>query len=183
MIFKLRNMIQVLDKKFLPLIKEAEIQKEIKRVAAEIKQDLGDKNPLFLGVLNGVFMFAGDLMKEIDFPCEISFVKCSSYAGLISTGGVKTLIGIDRDLTGRHVVILEDIVDTGLTMKNMIATLQQANPASVRVATCTFKPESLQCDLHLDYVGINVPSKFLVGYGLDYNGYGRNYRDIYVLAE
>ncbi|MBQ9200754.1 MAG: hypoxanthine phosphoribosyltransferase [Bacteroidales bacterium] len=176
-------MIQVLDKKFVPLVNEAEIQREIKRVATEIKRDLGDKNPLFIGVLNGVFMFAADLMKEIDFPCEITFVKCSSYAGLISTGGVKTLIGIDRDLSDRHVVILEDIVDTGLTMKNMISILEQAHPASVRIATCTFKPDSLQCELHLDYVGLNVPSKFLVGYGLDYNGHGRNYRDIYVLAE
>ncbi len=176
-------MIQVLDKRFSLLVSETEIQAQVQRVAAEITRDYEGKKPLFVCVLNGSFMFASDLMKELAFPCEITFVKNVSYCGTESSGKVNKLIGLDRNIENRHVVIVEDIVDTGLTMRHLKEELEAMKPASLRIATCTFKPESLKCPLEIDYVGLSVSDLFLVGYGLDYNGYGRNYKDIYVIAE
>lgn len=177
-------MIQVKDKQFRLLIPEAEIQQQVKRVAGEIARDYRDKEPLFLGVLNGAFMFTSDLMKHIDIPCELTFVKCASYSGTETSGEITRLIGVNADkIKGRHVVIIEDIVDTGYTMQAVIADLLKAEPASVKLASCTVKPESLRCDIKVDYVGIEVPNLFILGYGLDYDGFGRNYSDIYVLAE
>lgn len=176
-------MIQVLDKRFRKLFSESEIQERITKMAAEIKADLGDKSPLFIAVLNGAFIFAADLMRAMDFPCEITFVKQSSYQGMDSSGKITQLIGLDRDIKDRHVVIIEDIVDSGLTMYHLRDQLLQQNPASLRIACCTFKPDALKCPLKLDYVGFEVSKLFLVGYGLDYDGYGRQYKDIYVLAE
>lgn len=176
-------MIQVLDKKFRKLFSENEIRIQVERLASEIKADLGDKRPLFVAVLNGAFVFAADLMRALDFPCEISFVKQRSYQGMESSGKLIQVLGLDTDIKGRHVVIVEDIVDSGLTMYHLREQLLQQQPASLRIACCTFKPEALKCPLKLDYVGFEVSTLFLVGYGLDYDGFGRNLKDIYVLAE
>ncbi len=176
-------MIQVLDKQFDILYDESEVQHMVDRVAAEITRDLGDKNPLFLPVLNGAFMFASDLMKRFDFPCEISFIKYSSYSGMQTTGELKSIIGIPESVKGRHVVVVEDIVDTGFTMKSLLDCLKNYGAASVHVATLLTKEGSLQMPVRIDYVAKEVPNLFVVGYGLDYDGYGRNYPAIYHLSE
>lgn len=175
--------IQVLDKRFRLLFCEEEIKARIAKIAADIKADLGDKQPLFIAVLNGSFIFAADLMRALDFPNEITFIKQTSYQGMDSTGKLSRLIGLDRDIKDRHVVVVEDIVDSGLTMQAIVQELQSYQPASLRVACCTYKPNALKCPLKLDYVGFEVSNLFLVGYGLDYDGYGRHLKDIYVLAE
>jgi hypoxanthine phosphoribosyltransferase len=152
-------------------------------MAEKINRELGDKNPLMICILNGSFMFSADLMKLVDFPCEISFVKLSSYQGTSSTGKVKQLIGLNEEIEGRTVVLLEDIVDTGTTIENLVAQLEAQNPTDVKVATLLFKPEACQREVKLDYVGLRIPNEFIVGYGLDYNGYGRNLPDIYTVTE
>lgn len=177
------GVIQVKDKTFSLSISECDILKEVDRVASQINSDLKGENPLFLSVLNGAFMFTSDLMKRISIPSEISFVKLSSYQGDSSTGCVKELIGLNQDITGRTVVVVEDIVDTGITMKRMLDILCDKGAADIRVATLLLKPDKLQVDLKLDYVAMNIPNDFIVGYGLDYDGYGRNYPDIYTLVE
>ena len=141
------------------------------------------KNPLFLAVLNGSFIFAADLMRMITIPCEISFVKLASYQGTLSTGKVKEVIGINEDITGRTVVIIEDIVESGLTMKRMIDTLGTRNPESVHICTLLLKPEKLEVNLNVEYAAMEIPYDFIVGYGLDYNQQGRNLREIYTLVE
>ena len=141
------------------------------------------KNPLFLAVLNGSFIFAADLMRMITIPCEISFVKLASYQGTLSTGKVKEVIGINEDITGRTVVIIEDIVESGLTMKRMIDTLGTRNPESVHICTLLLKPEKLEENLNIEYAAMEIPNDFIVGYGLDYNQQGRNLREIYTLVE
>lgn len=171
--------IQVKDKKFVISIKEQEILKQVDRVAAEINRDFAGKDPLFISLLNGSFMFTSDLMKRINFPCEVQFVKFSSYEGTSSTGKVSEMIGLKGDLTGRTVVIVEDIVESGLTMKHMLETLQAKNPKEVHICTLLMKPEKLKVELNVEYVAMNIPNDFIVGYGLDYDGYGRNYKDIY----
>ena len=153
------------------------------RVADEINRDLADENPLFVSVLNGSFMFTSDLMKHLNMPCELSFVKLASYEGTSSTGKVKELVGLNNDITGRTVVIVEDIVDTGFTMERLIETLRQRNPKDIRIATLLVKPDKLQVKLDIHYVAMNIPNDFIVGYGLDYDGLGRNYRDIYTVVE
>lgn len=175
--------IQIKDKRFKTFIPEEQILKEVSRVAAEINRDLADANPLFLSVLNGSFMFASDLMKHISVPCEISFVKLASYAGTSSTGKVKELVGLGDDIAGRTVVIVEDIVDTGFTMKHLLETLQAHKPRAIYIATLLLKPDKLKVDLNINYVAMQIPNDFIVGYGLDYDGYGRNYRDIYTVVE
>ncbi len=177
------DIVKIKDKTFKTSIPEAEILKHVKEVADRINRDMADKNPLFLAVLNGSFMFAADLMKLITIPCEISFVKLASYQGVISTGSVREVIGINENLSGRTVVIVEDIVDTGLTMKRMIESIGTRNPASVHICTLLLKPEKLQEELDVEYVAMEIPNDFIVGYGLDYDQQGRNLRDIYTVVE
>ncbi len=175
--------IKIHDKKFRISYPEAEILKHVKAVADRINKDMKDKNPLFLAVLNGSFVFAADLMRMITVPCEISFVKLASYQGTMSTGKIKEVIGINEDLSGRTVIILEDIVESGLTMKRMIDSLGTRNPESIHICTLLLKPEKLTVDLNIEYAAMEIPNDFIVGYGLDYNQQGRNLRDIYTLVE
>ncbi len=174
--------IQIKDKSFTTFITEEEILKEVSRVADEINRDLEGTEPLFLSVLNGSFMFTADLMKRVNIPCEISFVKLASYQGTSSTGKVKELVGLNEDIEGRTVVIIEDIIDTGFTMERLVETLRARNPKDIRIATLLVKPDKLQVKLDIDYVAMNIPNDFIVGYGLDYDGKGRNYRDIYTVV-
>ena len=175
--------INILDKKFETSYPEEEILKRVKAVADRINTDMAGKNPLLLAVLNGSFMFAADLMRMITIPCEISFVKLASYQGTTSTGEIKEVIGINEDLTGRTVIIVEDIVESGLTMKRMIDTLGTRNPASIHICTLLLKPEKLKIDLNIEYAAMEIPNDFIVGYGLVYAQQGRNLRDIYTLVE
>jgi hypoxanthine phosphoribosyltransferase len=177
------DIVKIKDKTFKISIPEAEILKHVKEVADRINHDMAGKNPLFLAVLNGSFMFAADLMKMITIPCEISFVKLASYQGVISTGSVKEVIGINEYLSGRTIIIIEDIVDTGLTMKRMIESIGTRNPESVHICTLLLKPEKLQEKLDVDYVAMKIPNDFIVGYGLDYDQQGRNLRDIYTVVD
>ena len=175
------NTIQIKDKTFVVSIPEADILRQVDRVAAEINRDLKDKNPLFLSVLNGSFMFTADLMKRITIPCEVSFVKLASYQGVATTGKVKEVIGINEDLTGRTIVIVEDIVDTGLTMQRLLESLGTRRPQEIHIATLLVKPDKLKVDLDIEYVAMRIPNDFIVGYGLDYDGLGRNFKDIYTV--
>ena len=175
--------ITIHDKKVKISYPEDEIMKRVKAVADRINKDMKDKNPLFLAVLNGSFVFAADLMRLITIPCEISFVKLASYQGTMSTGKIKEVIGINEDISGRTVIILEDIVESGLTMKRMIDSLGTRNPESVHICTLLLKPEKLTVDLNIEYAAMEIPNDFIVGYGLDYNQQGRNLRDIYTLVE
>ena len=175
--------IKIHDKKFRISYPEAEILKHVQAVADRINKDMKDKNPLFLAVLNGSFVFAADLMRLITIPCEISFVKLASYQGTMSTGKIKEVIGINEDISGRTVIILEDIVESGLTMKRMIDSLGTRNPESVHICTLLLKPEQLKVNLNIEYAAMEIPNDFIVGYGLDYNQQGRNLRDIYTLVE
>jgi len=175
--------IQLKDKRFAIEISGDDILKQVRRVANEINKDLDGKKPLFLVVLNGAFMFASDLMKNIAIDCEISFVKLSSYQGTQSTEKVKELIGLNEDLQGRTVVIVEDIVDTGITMEGIIADLQKKGVAETRIATLLFKPQAFQKSYKVDYIGMEIPNDFIVGYGLDYDGLGRNFEDIYKIID
>ena len=175
--------IQIKDKRFTTFIPEEKILTEVARVADEINRDLSGSDPLFVSVLNGSFMSTADLMKRLTIPCEISFVKLASYEGTSTTGRVKELVGLNDDISGRTVVIVEDIVDTGLTMQRLLETLRAKNPKDIRIATLLVKPDKLQVDLKIDYVAMNIPNDFIVGYGLDYDGYGRNFRDIYIVED
>lgn len=175
--------IKIHDKKFRISYPEAEILKHVQAVADRINKDMKDKNPLFLAVLNGSFVFAADLMRLITIPCEISFVKLASYQGTMSTGKIKEVIGINEDISGRTIIILEDIVESGLTMKRMIDSLGTRNPESIHICTLLLKPEKLTVDLNIEYAAMEIPNDFIVGYGLDYNQQGRNLRDIYTLVE
>lgn len=174
--------VKIIDKVFETSIPADVIKGRVKAVAERINHDMADKNPLMLAVLNGSFIFAADLMREITIPCEISFVKLASYEGTTSTGKITEVIGINENLSGRTVVIVEDIVDTGLTMKRMIETLGTRNPASIHICTLLLKPEKLKVDLNIDYAAMEIPNEFIVGYGLDYNQQGRNLPDIYTLV-
>lgn len=174
--------IQIKDKLFSLSISEKEIQQAVKKVADEMNRDLVSENPLFICVLNGAFMFAGDLMKHVSVPCEITFIKLSSYEGLYTTGEVKEVIGLNESVVGRNVVVVEDIVDTGITMERIINSLQAKGAGKIHVATFLQKPEALQRDIKVDYVAMKIPNDFIVGYGLDYDGYGRNLRDIYTVV-
>lgn len=176
---ELQDVITVIDKNFERFISSEQILERIKIMARQMHKDLSGQNPVFLCVLNGAFFFAADLLKEIDFPCEISFVKVSTYSGMQSTGQAKTLIGLDENLKGRHVVIVEDIVDTGYTMLQLTEMMKNLGVESLKIATLILKPTALKHDIKLDYTGFEVADEFLVGYGLDYNKQGRNYKHIY----
>ncbi|WP_317127457.1 hypoxanthine phosphoribosyltransferase [Hymenobacter metallilatus] len=156
-----------------------ELRVAIKQVATQLNQDYAGQPVLFVVVLNGSFMFAADLLKEVNLPCEVCFIRVASYQGTSSTGEVKQVLGLTEDLQGRHVVILEDIVDTGHTMRMLLDTLGAQQPASLEVATLFLKPECLQQEVQLRYVGLRIPNDFIVGYGLDFDGLGRNYPDVY----
>ena len=173
------NIVKFKDKEFKLFIRNEEIQKAIIQVAGKINMELKGKKPLLLGILNGAFMFAADLMKNLDNGCEISFVKFSSYSGITSTGKVNTLIGFNETIKGRVVVILEDIVDTGATLENLLQSISEYEPVEIKIATLLFKPEAYTKSIKLDYVGMEIPNDFIVGYGLDYEGLGRNLKDIY----
>lgn len=175
--------IQIKDKRFTPFIKEEIIIKEVKRVAVEISHDMAGKDPLFLSVLNGSFIFASDLMRNLTIPAEISFVKYSSYSGISSTGKMKELVGLNTDITNRTVVIVEDIIDTGFTMKCLVETLKAKNPKEINICTLLLKPDKLEVPLDIKYVAMRIPNEFIVGYGLDYEEFGRNYRDIYTIVD
>ena len=174
--------IKVKEKQFAISIPEAEILTAVQRVADAINHDLEGKEPLFLSVLNGAFMFTADLMKRITIPCEVSFIKLSSYEGTSSTGQVRQLMGLNQCIKGRTVVIVEDIVDTGLTMQKLLELLQAQEPAEVHIATLLLKPDKLKVPLHIEYTAMQIPNDFIVGYGLDYDGFGRNYKDIYTVV-
>ncbi len=176
------QLITVKDKQFKPYISGEIILKEVKRLASEISKDLADEFPLFLVVLNGSFMFAADLLKEVSIPCEISFIKVASYHGTSSTGSVTELIGLTEDVSGRTIVIIEDIVDTGVTLEKLVTALNKKNVKQIKVASALLKPDAYKKDMAVDYVGLKIPNDFVVGYGLDYDGQGRNLKDIYVLA-
>ena len=169
------------DKTFGISIPETELLKAVDNVAEKMNADLKGKNPLFLIVLNGAFMFASDLLKRVEIPAQLSFVKVSSYCGTCSSGNVTELIGLNEDVKGRTVVIIEDIVDSGRTMYGMVEKLKSMGVGELRIATLFFKPEALRYDLKIDYAAMEIPNDFIVGSGLDYAGYGRNLRDIYTL--
>ena len=182
---ELRKMsrVTILDKTFETSIPEAEILERVKRVAEQINKDMAGKNPLFLAVLNGSFIFAADLMRFINIPSEISFVKLASYEGTTSTGEIKEVIGLNEDISGRDVIIVEDIVDTGSTMKRMLETLGTRNPRSLHICTLLLKPGKLAVPLNVEYVAMEIPNDFIVGYGLDYDQQVRSLRDIYTLVQ
>ena len=177
------SIVKIKDKTFETSIPEAKIKARIKEVAAQINHDLADKNPLFLSVLNGAFMFTADLLREITIPCEVSFVKLTSYEGVISTGKVREVIGLNVDITGRAIVIVEDIVDTGRTMRQMLETLKYRNPQEIHICPLFVKPEKLEEKLKIDYPCFEIPNDFIVGYGLDYDQQGRNLKEIFTLVE
>ena len=176
------SIIQIKDKKFSLSIKDTEILAAVKNVAHQITEDLAGTNPLFICVLNGAFMFAADLLKEINFPCEVTFVKLSSYSGLVTSGSVKEIIGLSESVVGRNIVIVEDIIDTGITMERILDSLAAKGAKDVHVATFLQKPDALQRDIKINYIAMKIPNDFIVGYGLDYDGYGRNLKDIYTVV-
>jgi hypoxanthine phosphoribosyltransferase len=170
-------------KKFVPYLSAAQLQERIAALAAQLSQDYEGKKPLFIAVLNGSFIFAADLFRLLTIEAEISFIKLASYKGTKSTGHVVTAIGLDTEITGRHVVVLEDIIDTGKTMHSFLPQLHNAQPASLKVAVLLHKPEASEFEVPIDYTCFTIPDKFVLGYGLDYDGYGRNTADIYHLQE
>lgn len=175
--------VQIEDKKFELYLSEEEIQKSIKEVAKRLNTDYKGEEVIFVGVLNGAFMFAADLLKDIELQCEISFVKVTSYKGTSSTGKVHELIGLSTDIKDKHVIILEDIVDSGLTLSKLYSMIDHNAPKSVEVATLLYKPEAFKGKYPPKYYGIKIPNAFIVGYGLDYLEFGRNSRDIFKIKE
>lgn len=174
--------IEIKDKQFRLYLTEDQIAAAISRMAERLNRDLVEKDPLFICVLNGAFVFAADLMRKIEGPSTICFVRYASYNGLSTIGTVSELMGLTEDIEGRTVVVLEDIVDTGITISNILGILKDKGAAQIKVATLLFKPAALQYDLQIDYVALEIPNDFIVGYGLDYDGYGRNLKDIYTLC-
>ena len=175
--------IQVRDKHFKMFLSEEKIKHRVAEVAAQIAADWGDKKPLLLAVLNGSFVFAADLMRCIETPCEIAFVRMASYQGTKSTGRVKELIGLTEDIEDRYVLVVEDIIDSGLTMKELLAILSEKHPAEVRIASLLVKPDNLKVDLDVNYCCFEIPNDFILGYGLDYDGEGRNLKSIYTVVD
>lgn len=177
------NEIRLIDKTFVPYLREKELLARIGEIAGQIRSDYGTENVLFLSVLNGAFMFTSDLMKCLDGEVELSFIKLSSYDGVESTGKVYELIGLNQNVQGKHIIVIEDIVDTGLTVERVINMLELQNPLSVEVCTLLYKPEAFKGNEAPKYFGFEIPNKFVVGYGLDYNQLGRNFKEIYQLKE
>lgn len=177
------NLVTLKDKKFKPYITSEQIHEAVKGVAKKINSDLENDFPIFLVVLNGSFVFAADLLREVNIPCEISFIKLASYIGTTSSGTVHELIGLNENLKNRTVVIIEDIVDSGVTVEKLMQALADRNTKAVKIVTALFKPDAYKKQYTIDYVGLEIKNEFVVGYGLDYDGLGRNLKDIYVLAE
>jgi hypoxanthine phosphoribosyltransferase len=175
--------VKVRDKEFEISIPATEIDNAIQKIADRIKLDYAGKDPVFLVILNGSFMFAADLVRKVGIPCEVSFIKYASYEGIKSTGDLKTLIGLNEEIRGRHVIIVEDIVDTGLTIDKIMEELEKHEPADIRLACFCFKPAAFLKTFKIDYLGMEIPNDFIVGYGLDYDGFGRNLPDIYKIIE
>lgn len=175
--------VKIHDREFVESISHEEIVSEIKKVADRINKDYAGKRPILLGVLNGCFMFAAELMKNLNIECEISFVKLSSYQGTNSTGVIREVLGLSESITGRDVIIIEDIVDTGYTMQNMLETLGTREPSSIEIASLFVKPARLKVPVDVKYSVFTIPDRFIVGYGLDYDGLGRNLPNIYDVVE
>lgn len=171
------------DKEFTPYIDAIKIEEQVQRLADEINRDYAGKQPLFIAILNGAFIFASDLFKKIKIDAEICFIKLASYKGMKSTGKVITAIGLDAELYGRDIVIIEDIVDTGKTLHQFLPQLSHHHPSSLRIAALLHKPDATEYDIKVDYTGFQIPNKFVLGYGLDYDGLGRNLGEIYELVE
>jgi hypoxanthine phosphoribosyltransferase len=176
------SVIKVHDKEFVPYLTSGEIDKQISRVASEINRDYAGKKPLFIAILNGSFIFAADLFKQINVEAEIAFIKLASYKGVKSTGKVITSIGLDTDIYGRDVIIIEDIVDTGKTLFQFLPQLEHQHPSSLKIASLLHKPDAMVHPIKIDYLGFTIPDKFVLGYGLDYDGLGRNIKEIYQLV-
>ncbi|MCB5971423.1 hypoxanthine phosphoribosyltransferase [Flavobacterium psychrophilum] len=175
--------IKLHDKYFVPFISAQEINFAIATMATQVEADFAHEIPIFIGILNGSFMVVSDFMKHYKSPCEVSFIKMASYAGMQSTSEVKQLIGINQDLTGRTVVLIEDIVDTGNTVEELKNLFENQGVKNLKIATLFFKPEAYKKDIKLDYIGIRIPDKFIVGFGLDYDGLGRNLPEVYLLRD
>jgi hypoxanthine phosphoribosyltransferase len=176
------TVIKVHDKSFGPYLSEESIQQRVKEMAAKINADYAGKRPLFIAILNGSFMFASDLFKHLDIAAELCFIKLASYKGMKSSGNVVTSIGLDDDIFGKDVIIVEDIVDTGKTLHNFLPKLMHQQPKTLKIAALLHKSEATEYPITLDYIGFDIPNKFVVGYGLDYDGLGRNFKEIYQLV-
>jgi hypoxanthine phosphoribosyltransferase len=177
------QLVQVRDKQFEPYLSEAVILEKVKGLAAQLNKDYDDKKPLLIAILNGSFIFAADLFRHLTVEAEISFIKLASYKGTRSSGHVITAIGLDTDVTGRHVIVVEDIIDTGKTLTAFLPQLYNQQPASLKIAVLLHKPEATVYPINIDYCCFSIPNKFVVGYGLDYDGFGRNLPEIYQLYE
>ena len=175
--------IRILDKKFRELLTEDVIQRRIEELAGEINSDLSGKDVVFLGILNGAFLFAADLFRLIEFPARISFVKLASYQGTSSSGSIKELIGWNEDIKNKTIVIVEDIVDTGNTLERIVDELIIRKASEIRIAAMLYKPHAYTKNIPLDYIGFEIPNDFVVGYGLDYDGFGRNLPSVYTLIK
>lgn len=175
------NSVQVKDKTFRPFLAQEEISKRVAELGARLSHDLEGKNPLFLAILNGSYVFAADLLRHVSIPCEVSFIRVSSYSGMESTGTLTEVMGLKEDIEGRSVVIVEDIIDSGFTMEGLVKSLSAKNPADLRICTLLTKPGNMKVDLDIPYCAFEIPNDFIVGYGLDYDGYGRNLPAIYVV--
>ncbi|HTX88038.1 MAG TPA: hypoxanthine phosphoribosyltransferase [Bacteroidales bacterium] len=175
--------VTVKDRVFELLLSSAEIDGAVQRIADRINTDYKGKDILFIGILNGSFVFAADLLRRITLPCRISFVKYESYSGTASTQKVQELLGLKENISGRNVIVVEDIVDTGITMDHVLEQLKSRNPSDLKLAALFFKPEAFKKTFPIDYLGLEIPNRFVVGYGLDYDGYGRNLRNLYQIAK
>ena len=174
-------MISIKEKIFVPYITANSLKKRVEEIGNEISKDFKEDCPVLLGVLNGSFMFLSDLAKSISTHMEVSFVKVSSYSGTSSTGNVKNLMGLDIDLKNRSIIIVEDIIDTGLSMTHLLEMVQKENPKKIAIATLLLKPEALKYPMEINYIGFEIPNKFVVGYGMDFDGLGRNLPELYQL--
>ncbi len=175
--------LNILDKQFRLFIPAEKIQQEVQRIADQINTDLKNEDVVFLGILNGAFMFASDLLRKINFNSKISFVKLASYEGTRSSGNVRELIGVNEDISNKHLIVIDDIIDTGHTLEAIIEELSKRKVAGVKVAALLFKPAAYQKNIPVDYAGFKIPNDFVVGYGLDYEGFGRNLTSIYTLTK
>ncbi|HMQ46973.1 MAG TPA: hypoxanthine phosphoribosyltransferase [Saprospiraceae bacterium] len=173
--------VKIHDLEFEPFLSKALIADRVQELGIQISTDYEGKMPLFLGILNGAFVFAADLIRACSIPCEVAFMRLASYDGLQSSGAVRTLVGLDSNIKDRHVIVVEDIVDSGRTLSHLMPQLQALQPASLALATLLFKPDALESAVDIDYLAFEIPNRFVVGYGLDYNGLGRNLPDIYQL--